>query len=113
MSQKFLDELDLLYVPQYKFDDCRDINPLPFDFYLNEHNVAIEVDGEGHYRPIKYSSSWDEIETINKFNIIQRHDDIKTEYCLNHNITLIRVPYYERPNVELFLKNKFVETGVL
>lgn len=111
--QNILDELKLLYVSQYRFDDCRDINPLPFDFYLNEYNVAIEVDGEGHYYPIKYSSSWTEKETLANFYTIKKHDKIKTKYCINNNIELIRIPYYERNNLKSFLTNKLIEKGVL
>ena len=111
--ENILDELKLLYVPQYRFDDCRDINPLPFDFYLNEYNVAIEVDGEGHYYPIKYSSSWTEKETLANFYTIKKHDKIKTKYCINNNIELIRIPYYERNNLKSFLTNKLIEKGVL
>lgn len=35
-----------------KFDNCRDILPLPFDFYLYNKNTLIEFDGQQHYHPI-------------------------------------------------------------
>lgn len=40
------------------------------------------------------------------------HDKIKTDYCNNNNIPLIRIPYWERPNIERYLKNKLYENGV-
>lgn len=104
--QFILDKFNLSYIPQYKFDDCRDKNPLPFDFYLDDMDTALEVDGEGHYMPIKYSSSWTDEDTIDNFNLIKKHDKIKTNYCLNNNIKLIRIPYYERNNIESLLQKE-------
>ena len=66
----------------------------------------------GHYIPIQYSSSWSEKELMNKFNKIKLHDNIKTNYCKNNNINLIRVPYYERENLENYLTKKLYELGV-
>ena len=38
--------------------------------------------------------------------ITQRHDAIKTQYCKDHNIPLIRVPYWENKNLYNFLMNQ-------
>ena len=35
---------------------------------------------------------------------IQKHDAIKTQYCVDNNILLIRIPYTERGKIELFLQ---------
>lgn len=40
--QKYLDDNNIYYIPQKKFDDCRDKLPLPFDFYLPRYNTCIE-----------------------------------------------------------------------
>ena len=31
---------------------------------------------------------------------LKRNDNIKTEYCKNNNIKLIRIPYWEFDNIE-------------
>ncbi len=62
--------------------------------------------------PIPYSSSWSESELMKNFEKIQYHDKIKTDFCNSNNIPLIRIPYWERDNLEVFLKNKFYENGV-
>ena len=62
--------------------------------------------------PIQYSSSWSESELMENFEKIQYHDKIKTDFCNSHDIPLIRIPYWERDNLEIFLKNKFYENGV-
>jgi hypothetical protein len=100
-----LDSCGYNYECQYVFHDCRDINPLPYDFYLSDYNILIEVDGEGHYKPIpRGSMSVEDAET--QLMITQKHDKIKTQYCIDKNILLIRIPYWERKNLECFLLNK-------
>ena len=87
---------------QKKYSDCRDQLPLPFDFYIDNLNILIEYDGEQHYIPIPYGSMSLE-EAKYQLQIRQKHDSIKTAYCQNNNIPLIRIPYWESKNLECFL----------
>ena len=106
-----LDKWGYLHNDEYWFDDCRDILPLPFDFYLNDFNVIIEADGEGHYKPIKYGDiSEDELQK--NFEKVQFHDSIKTKYCKDNNIPLIRIPYWERKNLGNFLLGELRKIGI-
>lgn len=50
----WLDEKGILYEPQKKFDNCKNVLSLPFDFYLPDYNILIEYNGKQHYEPIKY-----------------------------------------------------------
>ncbi len=101
---KLLDDFGYNYEDQYTFYDCRDINPLPFDFYISDYNILIEADGEGHYKPIpRGNMSIEEAEA--QLNIIKKHDYIKTKYCSDNNIILIRIPYWERKNLKCYLLN--------
>lgn len=101
--QMILDNNDIAYIQQFKFRDCRDKNPLPFDFYLKDLNILIEVDGEGHYKPIRRSRSMSDDDAIKQLETIKYHDSIKTQYCVDNNIKLIRIPYWERNNIEKYL----------
>lgn len=101
-----LRENDITYESQYKFPDCRDINPLPFDFYLPDYNTLIEADGEGHYIPIRRTSSMTIDDAIAQLKVIQNHDLIKTTYCNSNHIPLIRIPYWERNNLNNFILTK-------
>ena len=106
-----LDSLELVFKPQKKFDDCKDKNPLPFDFYLVDYNICIEYDGEQHYSPINFNGKTSSAEAFKK---TQLHDKIKTEYCINNNIPLIRIPYWENKNLRGFLMselNKYIPLG--
>jgi hypothetical protein len=51
--RQFLITNEIKFIRQYKFNDCRNILPLPFDFYLPEHNMCIEFQGRQHYIPVK------------------------------------------------------------
>lgn len=99
---KILDKFGYRHKDQHWYSDCRDINPLPFDFYLFDANILIEADGEGHYKPIRRGNMTQK-EAERQLAIIQEHDKIKTQYCINNNIPLIRIPYWERKNLECFL----------
>lgn len=93
----WLDKHNLIYETQYRFEDCRDNKPLPFDFYLPDKNTAIEYDGEQHYRSVDYFGGQEAFEKTIK------HDKIKNEYCKNNGISLLRIPYFK--NVEEELNN--------
>lgn len=92
-------------IPQFSLDDCRDIRPLPFDFYLPEINALVEYDGEGHYMPVRFGGMSDE-EAEEHFIYIQKHDDIKNKYCAENDIPLIRVPYWEKNNLEQYIMDR-------
>ena len=88
--KKILDNKKIKYITQHKFDDCKNVLPLSFDFYISEYNCCIEYDGLQHFEPVKY---WGGDETFEK---IKLRDKIKTEYCKNNNIQLIRIRYDEK-----------------
>jgi very-short-patch-repair endonuclease/ribosomal protein L36 len=95
--KNFLNKNNIEYMPQYKFKDCKDKKTLPFDFYLPKLNVCIEYDGSQHFNPY----GWDE-KGVRLYET-QKHDNIKNEYCSNNNIKLVRIPYYEKNNIEKLL----------
>ena len=75
------------YRIEEKFPECKDIKPLPFDFYLPTKNRCIEYDGIQHFEPVNYFGGQ------KNFEYTQRHDRIKNEYCEKNNIPLLRIPY--------------------
>ena len=92
---QWLDENNINYISQYKFSDCRDIRSLPFDFYLQDYNICIEYDGIQHFQPVDYFGGEDD------FKITQLHDKIKTQYCKDNNIDLLRISYQQDVEKEL------------
>lgn len=97
-----LDKYGYKYSIQKRFENCKDKKSLPFDRYLDDFGILIEYDGEGHYIPIKRGHMTDE-EAMQQLQYVQRHDKIKNQYCKDNNIPLIRIPYWERNNMEQYL----------
>lgn len=100
-----LDSYGIRYVEQKIFNNCQDKTYLPFDFYLIDYNILIEFDGEQHYFVVRFNGMSQQ-DAENNFIEIQKHDYIKTQYCLDNNIPLIRIPYTERGNVEFYLQKQ-------
>lgn len=92
--QTYLEQHEIQYIKEFRINACKDDKPLPFDFYLTDYNCFIEVDGEQHYKIVKYGNETDEI-AQKRLLKTKEHDNIKTEYCNNWNIPLLRLPYWE------------------
>lgn len=88
----WLNQNHIVYSKEKKFDDCKNKKPLPFDFYLDDFNACIEVDGVGHYRPVAFGGRKEEAQNIYEQRV--QNDLIKTEYCKNNNIPLLRLPFW-------------------
>ena len=96
----YLENHDIVFNQEKWFPDCRDINPLPFDFYLPELNTICEFDGRQHYGETGYFTY--------SFEETQRHDRLKEQYCIDNNIKLIRIPYWHINNIEKILDKELV-----
>ena len=83
----YLKEHNINYSSQHTFDDCKYKYVLPFDFYLPDYNVCIEYDGGQHFKPVKWFGGEE------GFRKTQERDEIKTQYCKNNNIPLLRIRY--------------------
>jgi len=98
--EQWLKEKNIKFVSQKRFKNCRGKKlPLPFDFYLPEYNTCIEFDGEQHFEPVKRFGG------LLSFQRTQLHDNIKTRYCLENNISLLRIPYNKIKKIEKILKD--------
>lgn len=83
--EDYLKEKNIKYEKEYRFNECKDKRCLPFDFYLNDYNTVIEVQGEQHYyENDMFSQTLEERKEIDK---------IKKDYCLNNNIIYIEIPF--------------------
>lgn len=93
---KFLKNNHFTFEEQYKFNNCRNILPLPFDFALfNEHKKLIgliEFDGRQHFEPYSFNGE-DEKIAISNYQECARRDMIKTNYCKQNHIKLLRITY--------------------
>lgn len=98
--RKFLNDNGIKHIPQKKFSDCKKILELIFDFFLPDFNICIEYDGEHHYKPIPYFGGKSRLQEI------QESDEIKTKYCVDNGIVILRIPYFQYNAIEAILQEK-------
>lgn len=70
------------------------------DFYLPFYNLVIEFDGKQHFEPIEYFGGEE------GFKKRQTKDKEKNDYCKNHNIDILRIPYWDIDKIEKIIKAK-------
>lgn len=95
--ESILLNFNIEYEFQYRFENCKYNRLLPFDFYITSLNVAIEYDGKQHYKLDCFNM------TLLDLMNLKRRDNIKTQYCKNNNIKLIRIPYWDYNKIEEIL----------
>ena len=95
-----LDESNINHISEYKFDDCRNILPLPFDFYLPDYNICIEYHGLQHYKETGWKKE--------KLARTKKTDKIKKNYCKKNKIKLIVIPYWGYDNIEEIIKKEVI-----
>lgn len=94
----YLKKHNIPYKLEYKFPDCKNIRPLPFDIYVN-NTFIIERDGQQHFEAI------DRFGGINTYISQIDRDRIKTMYCINKNIPLLRISYKELKQTSTIIEN--------
>lgn len=80
----FLEKNNVFFIPQKTFAPLNK-SKYRFDFYLPDYNLAIEYQGEQHYRDNGYFKDG--------LDIVQKRDNIKREYCKKEGIDLLEISY--------------------
>jgi very-short-patch-repair endonuclease len=101
---KYLDKNLISYYRQHKFEDCRNIHQLPFDFYIPSIRTCIEFDGKQHYEPMSFFGG------VEAYDRLKINDNIKNEYCEDNYIDLVRIKYDSIDNIISILDGIFKKT---
>ena len=83
------------FIQEKSFKNCvypKTQGYLRFDFYLPEYNTCIEYDGEQHF---KQKPGWEPLDQL------QARDEYKNNWCKEHKVNLIRIPYTHYNNIQL------------
>lgn len=100
LIENILNKNNINFKKEYTFPSLVSDNnrKLRFDFAILDNNnqlkYLIEFDGEQHYQKVKYFT--------NQEDGLKR-DKQKNKFCLENNICLIRIPYYELKNINIDL----------
>lgn len=101
-----LTSANIPYEREKCFKDCKDTSQLPFDFFVN-NSYLIEYDGRQHFNK----------NTFYYNEKIPIHDHIKSQWCIENNIPLIRIPYTHYNDLciqDLLLETStFIETPTI
>lgn len=85
---KYLDEIKLKYVYQYRNKEILGLKTL--DFFLPDYNIAIECHGRQHF----FENSIFNIQNLTREEIIN-HDKEKYNMCLEKNLKVFYFSYYK------------------
>lgn len=95
---EILEKNKIPFEREKRFPSCKDKNFLPFDFFVN-NSYLIEYDGRQHYEQDNFFG----------YDTIHKHDLLKTQWCKDNHIPLIRIPYTQYE--DLSLKDLILETS--
>ncbi|MCT4364377.1 MAG: DUF723 domain-containing protein [Synechococcaceae cyanobacterium MAG-AL1] len=95
--EQVLKRLGVGFEQQKRFPDCRNVNELPFDFFVGDRGV-IEFHGEQHFWPVDFGKGESDPAPVSK------RDQIKERYCREKGIPMLIVRFDEIDDVEAIVK---------
>lgn len=100
--ETILQEYNINYSKEYSFPDLKDKGYLRFDFAIFDKNhrliELIEFDGRQHNSENTFSNN-----NLDTLEDRKRRDTIKEQYCVQHKIKLLRIPYKYRDKITIDL----------
>ena len=90
-----LEEKCIAFEYEKKFEWLRNKGNMSLDFYLPEYNIAIECQGEQHYRPVRFGGC--DLDVANKkFKYVSELDKLKKKLCQEHGLPLYYIAYNDK-----------------
>lgn len=91
LMYKILQKFDNSFRVEYCLTEINEkARLLRFDAYSPKYNIAIEYDGDGHFRPVRFNGMPIK-QAENNFLITKERDIYKNNFCQENNIKLIRI----------------------
>lgn len=108
IGEGWVGETELYYYIKELLPECKVLHnarldwlkPQHLDVYIEDYNIAIEYQGEQHYKPVGHFGG------EKSFKLNQKRDAVKFEKCLNNNCTLI---YINKTHSQDFVKETLFE----
>jgi len=97
LVKNWLIKNNFIFESEKTFNNLCFKRPLRFDFYIEKLSLAIEFDGVQHFDKNTFFSS------IMPYDKRKMLDLMKTQYCYDNNINLIRISYKEINNIDILL----------
>jgi hypothetical protein len=103
---QYLCKKNIEFEYQYSFEECKNINPLPFDFAITKDSYVVglvEYQGKQHYIPTNFGSKT--ISNEEMFENVKKNDRIKFDYCQENVIPLLVISYKQLGEIDSLLTN--------
>lgn len=91
----YLENKGIKFISQFRFQEG---SKLSYDFYLPEHNLLIEYQGQQHYEPVEHFGGEE------KFRIQQERDKKKRKMAQEKNIELLEISYLDYDKIQNILE---------
>lgn len=95
--EQFLNNHNIHFVKEFTFNDLIYKRHLRFDYAIIDNDnikLLIEYNGKQHY----INEKWGD-----EFELLQKRDNLKKDYCNKNNLNLLIIPYTEENNIENIL----------
>lgn len=86
---KILTKNNIKFEKEKIFPECKDQKVLPFDFYIPELQLLIEMQGEQHFKEVAFWGGEDGLK------LRQYHDQLKQDFCKSSGYNLLIIKYNE------------------
>jgi len=104
------------YEQEKTFPGLSDVGAFRFDFWLPDYNLGVEVDGEWHFKKIRIKKDAAEgkkkrirgNDPASRLRKQIEHDIIKDNWCKETSNNILRIPFWQLPDLEDIL-DKSVE----
>jgi len=105
--KQYLEDNNIIFTEQHSFPDCKHLISLQYDFAIYDDNsiiiYLIEYDGSLHYTTTEFFGG------EKRLLLQQKRDRIKDKYCMDNNIPLIRIPYWDFDNIKSILDRDILQ----
>ena len=99
LTKKVLTKNNVEFEEQKTFDWLKYKNKLKLDFYLPDYNIAIECQGEQHFKKFRFEK--DDKKLIQRV----KRDNRKKELCEQNGIKIVYIDWNEKDIEEKIIKN--------
>lgn len=89
------------FFQEFQYPGCIYKRQLYFDFFLKSKSgreIVIEYDGDLHFIPYEDTPFYKE-----RLEETHKRDETKNQFCNDHNIFILRIPYYNFRNINKIL----------
>jgi len=100
--KNYLKSHKINFIRNKKFDGCKRIRKLSYDFYLPYFNILIEYDGRQHFYPF-FCDKIDEDKSKEVLALQKESDEIKTKFANGRGMKLIRIKYTQIKEIDAIL----------